>query len=217
MGQVKPGVIKKPHQKYINRNGERVPGVTTVLNILNKPQLNDWFWEMGKANLDWKKVRDGKADMGTLAHLYATDYLQGIKTDDNDFTDIEIDKASNSAISFFEWYKQNPIEVKFIEKQMVSEEYQFGGTCDIYGNLNGVWELIDLKTGKDIYEDHRYQLAAYKQLLIENGNPVDKCRIINIGRNEDEKFKEMIFEDTEKDFQIFLHCLNIYNLRKKTK
>jgi hypothetical protein len=76
--------------------------------------------------------------------------------------------------------------------------------------------LIDLKTGKGIYEDYKYQLAGYKHLLIENGYPVKLCKIIRIGREEDEGFEVLDFENTDNEMDIFLSALNIYNKKKIT-
>lgn len=212
---MKLNVKRKPHQSYFNKDGVKVPGVTTVLNILTKPNLLDWAWKCGLEGIDYKKERDTKADIGTLAHSLVTDYLTGDETDYSNFTDEEIDKAENCVLSFFEWHKNNQLKVQFVEKQLVSEKYQYGGTCDIYGTILGIPVLIDLKTGKAIYEDYRYQLAAYKQLLIENGYPVTLCKIIRIGREENEGFEVLDFEDTDTEMMIFLSALNIYQLKNR--
>jgi len=206
-----------PHQSYYNKDKIKVPGVTTVLNILSKPNLLDWAWKCGLKNIDYKAERDTKADIGTLAHKMITEKLMGNEIDTSDYLPEEIDKAENCVISFWTWYKQNPIKVEFVEKQMVSEKYQFGGCCDIYGSILGIPMLIDLKTGKAIYEEFMYQLAAYKQLLIDNGYPVKLCKIIRIGREENEGFEVLDFEDTEIEMDIFLNALSIYNLKKLIK
>ena len=214
---MKETAIKIPHQSYYNKQRIKVPGVTTVLNILSKPNLLDWTWKCGLKNIDYKAERDAKADIGTLAHKMITNHLTGATGDYSDYTKEEIDKAENCIISFFEWLKHNPIKVEFVEKQMVSESFQYGGTCDIYGTILGIPVLIDLKTGKAIYEEFMYQLAAYKQLLIDNGYPVKLCKIVRIGREETEGFEVLDFEDTQVEMDIFLNALSIYNLKKLVK
>ena len=62
-----------------------------------------------------------------------------------------------------------------------------------------------------------FQLAAYRWLLRENGYGVDNARILRIGRDETEGFEERAVSDLDDEFQVFLHCLNIYNLQKKLK
>ena len=98
---------------------------------------------------------------------------------------------------------------------MVSEKYQFGGTCDIYCDLNGKKTLIDLKTAKGIFPEMHTQVAAYKILLEENGYPVEDVRILRIGRDESEGFEDQKVAMVDLHWQRFLHCLEIYKINKK--
>jgi hypothetical protein len=210
----------KAHQRYFLKDGTLVPGVTTILgSVLSKPALVPWANKLGLAGIDVKRYVDDKADIGTLAHQMVEDHLMGEKTDTSDYSKNQIDAAENAYLSWLEWEKKNPIkEVIFVEKQLVSEKYGFGGTEDIYCMIGGR-ELIDLKTGSGIYDEAIYQVAALKMLLEENGYPVDTCRIINIPRTEDEKFLERILSHTERQggWIIFLSCLAIYNTKKQLR
>jgi hypothetical protein len=208
--------IKKPHQQYFNSQGILLPGVTTVLKELDQGKsanLINWAWKLGKDGIDYKTVRDNLAGVGTLAHQIITDKIQGNVTDMEGWTPADIDLAENCCLSFWEWEKQNNPEYIFCENQMVSEQYQFGGTCDIYCKINGVFTLIDLKTGKAIYSDMSTQLSAYKQLIEGSGYPVEDCRIIRIGRDENEGFEDKPYFDLTDDFTIFRCALTVYNIR----
>ena len=101
-----------------------------------------------------------------------------------------------------------------MEKQSVSEMFQYGGTLDHYCLLDGVPTLLDYKTGKAIYPEQFYQLAAYRQLLNEEGHKVDQYIILRLGRNEEEGFETKIMTDLGKQLEIFLSCLKIYQLSK---
>ena len=92
-------------------------------------------------------------------------------------------------------------------------------TADIYCRINGHKELIELKSGKGIFPEHIYQVATQKLLLEENDYRVDRCRVLNIPRSEDESFREHILTDKEVKTgqEIFLHCLAIYYLKKEVK
>ena len=207
----------KAHTRYRLQDGTLVPGVTTVLGVLAKPALVAWANKLGLAGIDVAKYVDDKADIGTLAHLFVTDALQGKKTDTSDFTPNQVDLAQNSALSFWEWEKRNRIEeVLLVERPLVSETHRFGGTQDVYCRIGAERTLIDLKTGKGIYDEHLYQVAALAALLEENGHKVDCVRVVNIPRTEDERFEERIFtpKDRETGWEIFRHCLAIYWLRK---
>jgi len=209
----------KAHIRYKTKDGAIVPGVTTVLNLLAKPALVPWANRMGLQGIDTSKYVDDKADIGTLAHAMITDKLTGKETDTTDYSKNQIDLAENSCLSFWEWEKDHKIEsVEFVERPLVSEAYRFGGTQDIFCRIAGKKNLIDLKTGKGgFYPEHGYQVAALKQLLIENSYNVDVVRVLNIPRAEDESFNEKIC--TEKSLlvwlEIFRCCLKIYNLKKE--
>ena len=56
------------HTVYKTQDGEKVPSVTTVLNVLAKPALIYWAWDLGIKGIDYRKYRDDKADIGTLVH-----------------------------------------------------------------------------------------------------------------------------------------------------
>jgi hypothetical protein len=74
---------------------------------------------------------------------------------------------------------------------------------------------VDFKTGKAIYPEMVYQLAAYKQLLQEHGYEVGPAHILRIGRDADEGFEEKVVTGLERQWAIFNHCLGIYNMQKK--
>jgi hypothetical protein len=217
-------VKTKAHQVYRQKSGRIVPGVTTVLGILNKPALLYWAWNLGMQQIDYRKFKDDKAEIGTLAHNMVEDHLNGAKTDFADHSKNQIDAAENSFLSWLEWEKQHPIKkIHSIEEQLISEELPFGGTNDIFCRLESAEgefdEIIDLKTGKGIYDEYVYQVAALKHLQEENGKVVGRCRIINIPRTEDETFLERVIGPDElgKGWEIFKACLQIYTLTHKEK
>jgi len=91
----------KAHQVYKTSDGRIVPGVTTVLQVLAKPALIYWAWDLGMQNIDYRKYRDKMADIGTIAHLMVLEYFKGEKYDYSEFAKSDIDKAENCLISFF--------------------------------------------------------------------------------------------------------------------
>jgi len=217
MVTVKNGKKVKVHTVYKNEEGVRVPGVTTALGILNKPALIHWAWKLGIEGIDYKVFRDDKADIGTLTHLMALSYEKDEKPDTDYYTKAQIDLAEICFSKYLDWRDKHEIKSIFLEKQSVSGKYQYGGTLDHYCLLDGVKTLIDYKTGKAIYSEQFFQLAAYKQLLEEEGYKVDQCIILRLGRNEEEGFETKTITDLTMQFEVFLSCLKIYQLKKVIK
>jgi len=207
----------RAHIQYKLGDGTRVPGATTVLGILDKPALVRWANRLGLKNIDVRKYVDDKAAIGTLGHALVTDHYAGRETDTSDYSANQIDAATNSALSFWEWERGHKItEVLLVETPLVSEAHRFGGTADLHLVVDGSRDLIDIKTGKGIWPEHFYQAATYRMLLREHGYPVDRVRILNIPRSEDESFVEKVLSEQELEtgWRIFLCCLQIYNLKK---
>lgn len=210
----------KAHQSYfVEEDGKkvRVPGVTTVTGVLDKPALKYWANKIGLEGIDMKSYVDTRANMGTCAHDMVEAFLLKQIPYLDEFSKVEVDHAENSLLSFYEAIKGVEYEVIGVEMQLVSPIHRYGGTCDIYWKYNGKYRLTDLKTGKDIYPEMWTQVAAYAQLLRENGHEVDDVSIMNIPRAEDEAFKHetIMPEKLELHWELFTHCLAIYELNKK--
>ncbi len=213
----------KTHQQYHNSNGIRLPGVSTIVGIMDKPALVKWANNLGLDGIDSTKYVDSLAAAGTLAHYLAECDLRGIEPEQgylDEFSKVNMNLAENSMVKFYEWKKLHKIEVLGTEMQLVSEEYQFGGTCDFYANVDDILTLVDLKTCKAIYgqEDSKWtNLAAYRMLLEENGCVVEDEYILRIGRNESEGFEYARSMKAELHRKRFLICRELYEVTKVLK
>ena len=215
----------KAHQRYRLKptddwpKGRIVPGVTTIVGILDKPALVPWANRMGLKGIDTRKYVDDKADIGTLAHALIIGELTEQEVDTSDYSQQQIDAAENARLSFYEWQKKHKLEIITAEESLVSEEYKFGVKYDIFGLIDGVQELLDLKTGSGIWEEAYYQLGGYLILLEENARHVGRIRILNIPRSEDENFQEIVLSGRMMDLskEMFMDCLSIYERKKEVK
>ena len=205
------------HTVYKNKEGKRVPGTTTMTGLLAKPALYRWNNKMGLLGIDTNKYVNDKAEIGTLAHSMITNHLMKKKINTDDYSKNQISLAENAVLSYYEWEKNHEIEVIFVEKPLVSNIYQYGGTVDIYAMVDGVNEIIDLKTGSGIWPEYFYQVSAYTNLLRENGYPVERARILNIPRSEDENFQDRFVPKMDVCFAIFKDLRRLYDLLKQVK
>jgi hypothetical protein len=206
------------HIRYKTEDGTLVPGVTTVLGVLDKGRgLLIWANKCGLAGQDINKVTDASAAAGTLAHEMIAHRWGAEEPDYDAYSKELLTKAQNAVRSYEAWEQHHTLEPQLVEEPMVSEQFKFGGTLDCYGLIDGKPGIVDLKTSKAIYDSYFYQLAAYCQLLEERGYPVETVRILRIGRDESEGFEERFVnrDSLSPYFSIFRHCLAIYNLRKK--
>ena len=209
------GLNTKSHIQYKNSLGENVVGVTTVINVLDKPLLLNWVARITKEGHDWQRYRDAMGEAGSLTHLRILHYLKGTEPDLSTYSPAIIKLSDNSLCSFYEWVKSHKLEPIALEVPWVSDRYNFGGTPDFVGLVNGRLEILDFKTG-GLFLSVVLQLAAYRQLAQEKGHKVEHCRALSIPRSEGESFREELYTKFDDELNIFLNCLSIYTLLKKT-
>lgn len=207
---------------YKDSNNTRLPGVTTITGELgwNKQILVAWANKLGLKGIESGKFVDDKASIGTLAHQMILDHLRGTKTDTSDYSANQISQAENCLLSYFAWEKGKKIESRLLETSLIHEARKFGGTPDFYGQIDGVWTLLDFKTGKGIYPEYFIQVAGgYLLLLEQNMYKVEQIHILNIPRSEDEAFQSQPIEVGKWEVckKIFLNCLDTYQLKKQLK
>jgi len=200
------------HRQYHLMDGTRVPSVTQVLGILDKGGLAHWAWELGLQNRDYRAVRDLAGRVGTLTHALIAGSLTGATPLPNNYSPQEIAQAQKCLAKYQAWAQETPFEPIMIETPLVSEEFKYGGTPDLLAEIKGEFVLLDFKTGGAVYPTYFYQLAAYGQLLKEQGWPLSDIRIVRISPDETRyEVASSIWPDI--DWQIFQHCLAIYRLQ----
>lgn len=207
----------KAHQRYRNLAGWIVPGVTTVLNLKAKPALVYWAWNLGMQGEDYRKVSGKAADIGTITHYLVECSIRGTKPDMGEFKPNDVKKAMVAFKAFEDWRAANKVETVACEVELVSEKYMYGGRIDwVAKNIAGSRMLLDIKTSKAVYVEHKYQLAAYWQAWDElhPKEKLDGAAIIQLSKVTGE-FSYHPFMDLRHEFEIFLHFRDIYALEKK--
>ena len=163
--------MARPKGGYKNAAGQRVPGVTTIVGRFKESGgLLQWAFQQGLAGMgSLYEKRDEAADAGTLAHEMVEAHIKG--QDDKTvyaLADDGKDEVGVQAIQAYEayltWARHTKLKIVEQETPLVSEEYQFGGTLDAIGEIDGDLCLVDWKTSNSVYQDYLIQLAAYKHL-----------------------------------------------------
>lgn len=227
--------IGKPHTMYyidseteVKKDGTpkkiRVPGVTTITGVLNKPALVKWANNLGLQGISTTEYVDELATIGTLTHYFIECHLLSqingteVKPDLSDYTENQIDMGQNGAIRFLDWQERTGFKPIAVELQLISNRYKFGGTIDGYGELSsGKKILMDIKTSKGVFSEMKTQVAGgYAMLMEENGHHVDEVHIIRVGRSEDEGFDDIYVTPYEvaNHRRRFVLCRELYDLNK---
>lgn len=208
--------LTRGHQIYRNAAGKRVPGVTTILGIVAKPQLIKWANNLGLEGIDSDKVRDNAATIGSIAHGMCEAYIRGMEFDTSNLNPADVDKAETAFIKFCSWWDENGFTMVHSELQMVSEEWQVGGTADIIAyDRDFKVCLIDLKTNKKIYPEALVQTSAYAQMYTETHEVMVNRRIVcRIGKEDEGDFEHREVQRPDVCVKFFGILVDAYRLKQ---
>jgi len=196
---------------YELSDGTLVPGVTTILSLLAKPQLIEWAWQQGLQGNDIHAIKEEAADIGTIAHGLIVRMLKGESIDLESISE----NAKTPLKAFLKWRENKVIEPILIETSLVSHRYYYGGTLDFYGYINNELVLCDWKTTNTVQNTFLIQTAAYRHLLIENGYR-DPSRVLVVRFDKNSiHFEEVSKENTDIEFEIFKRLAEMYHLLKE--
>ena len=212
-----------PDARYYTKDNENwFPGVTTILNVVDKgEQYKKWLQANG-FNADIL-ARDAM-NQGSNVHQGIQDFLNGYElrwaTDEGKklYSKKEWQLISKF-VDFYTGFKPHTIAV---EKILVSEKLGLGSQMDYVCDLSGEVWLIDHKTGA-LYDSAKMQLAALRELWNEF-NPkrkIDKCGVMHLesthrGRDKAGKsiqgkgWKLVEVEDVDKHYEDFVHVFAIW-------
>lgn len=193
-------------------DGKPYVSVTTVLKILDKPALQYWFGKqvwmamIEDPTLDERsalaapyKVRDKAADRGSTVHSVVEVYKTSKKKIDT------IPEAFRGYCqAFYDWVDQNDVEIIANEKTVVSKVHGFAGTLDLMVKFNktGKTFIIDIKTGKDIYEEATLQLSAYWDALESEADGIAVLLLMEDGKHK--------YQECTNQIDAFLACKKIW-------
>jgi hypothetical protein len=157
----------RPYKGY-EIDGEKVPGVTTILSRFKESgALMWWAWDQGRQGKDFRETKQAAADAGTLAHDMVEADLYGATFDSSGCDAMVVANAEGAFKAYKEWRSQTNLEVVETETPLVSRVYRYGGTPDAMA-IKGELSLLDWKTSNGVYADYLLQLAAYQILWEEN-------------------------------------------------
>ena len=184
------GLIFRESSHRYTLDGDSVPGVTTIIGVLDKPALPKWaagmvaefvadneediaaLRRMGRnpmvsalKGMPWQK-RDDAGARGTTFHDFAERIARG--------EDVEVPPEQvgmvEAALQFMEDWHVEPV---LIEAAVASREYKWAGKLDLIADCEAPNEagstatpfkgraIFDWKSGKRIYTSACFQLNAY--------------------------------------------------------
>lgn len=209
-------------------DGRGLPGVTTIVRVLDKPGLLQWAadealeaiskvkeptpqdWDA--ARYAWRDKRDKAGVKGTSAHDLVEAWVRLCIKELGGQPDMEpTDPTLDSIRPFITWARENKITFTDCEVVQYSNEYWFAGRFDLLYTFKGETWLGDIKTSKGVWPEMFAQLGGYDIMCTERGVHVDHRAVLHL--TKDTLTVHPSF-DQQRDRNFFLNCLGIYNVLK---
>lgn len=219
-------------------DGEKIVGVTTALGVLDKPALRDWFARQAaeRAVDEWdelallpvsqrlERIRYGARDTAQAAALRGTEIHDlGHKLAEGGEVDVP-PEHKGPVEAYARWLDQWDVTPWAAETPLASVTHKYGGTADLWatvGGLGGEPFLLDLKTGKGVYEETGWQLAAYRyaDLLQTEGEEVTVPEVSGayVAHILPDAVRMLPVEAGPRTFRSFLYILQTYREVEATR
>lgn len=205
--------------------GKFVPGVTTILQVINKPALLQWSADMA-SDYWYDQLALGTKDLMLIraeakaAHRIRKETAGGIGNNIHDYAEcffkkkelppLLTDQAKKGVEAFHKWLDAHKIKILASERMVFSKEHHYAGTCDFVAEIDGVLGVGDIKTSSGIFNEMRFQTAAYQQALEEEKKIKFPVRWIVRFDKKTGKFQAKSFYNFDTDFQGFKAALDLH-------
>lgn len=163
--------------------------------------------------------KEEAASVGSMVHEWAEKFAIAKQTGSplpelSDDMDARVIAGINA---FLDWYNSHDVKFEDTERMLYSRQHGYVGLTDAIAVVDGKRTLIDYKTGKGIYNEFYYQLAAYWQAYEEETNqPIEQALILHFNKETGEfEKKEISRDELNANFPVFLACLTIKQREKE--
>lgn len=173
------------HRHIYTVDKKKIPGVTSIVGVLDKPALKFWavnmamevleerihpgvpLDEMDKVQLieDAKKAHTKRmnkaADIGTLTHNWIDKFIKAGLAKEKLPAYPTNPQMKRCIKAFISWTQEHNVKFKASEQKVYSKKHKFAGTFDAIAIVDGKKCIIDFKTSNALYDEMFLQATAY--------------------------------------------------------
>ncbi len=216
---------------YRTRDGQRVPGVTTVIGRFKESGgLIAWAHKLGLEGKDFREVRDAAADSGNMAHDLIEADIKGTVPAIRSAEAMELSPEewesrrglAETALKAYQTWKEGcRVELVESEVPMVSEILRVGGRLDAVAIIHGKLCILDWKASNRVYPDYIVQVAAYRELWNENfpDRPIEDAHLVRFDKQfanfAHHSFNKPVLDQGAKAFCLMRQLYDIDTFLKK--
>lgn len=186
------------------------PSITTINAVYPKGMgFNKYLTEQ----VSWQSAEESLKEAGrrgTNIHI-GTELLEQGQTLLKDSYNLD---EWQRLVGFVNWHNSFKPELLTSEYKVVSDKYKTGGTIDRIYKIDGYTTLLDIKTGKRIYNNYWVQGAAYEKLIAEKKvfPPIDRIGILRLTPLRKICYEYVVCDNWKEYWQAFQSCYKIWRL-----
>ena len=232
--------FKRHGEAYILDDETKAPSVTQIIkdNLgWNTNVLVNWAKRQTMVGKDVDAMLKDAGEIGTLVHLLIEAHQRGFDVDTRDFTANQETAALKAFTGYLNWANKVKFKPLASEVVLVDHEQRVAGTVDCIGTIGEDLILIDWKTSRYLYKEHKIQVAQYVHMMektsgveyiTNNGNELKRYRPDNNQRKfayamilrfdkHEVKYHQHKVDRKKIDAGIvaFKSCLDLHNIKKE--
>ena len=151
-----------------------VPSVTWIAGFYPKGiQFYQWLAKKGWDEAE--AIKSAAGDKGSKVHSAIEALLNGqeVKMDSQflnrskgEMEELTVEEYE-CILSFADWWKTLPEQKTIISTEITvwSDAHGYAGTVDLVLEMEGVYWIVDIKTGQSVWSEYELQVSAYKHAL----------------------------------------------------
>lgn len=177
-----------------------MPSATTILDVINKPELNEWRLRIG-AQAAHERMTVA-AERGTSIHSLVSDWIDGRTVE---AVNADHEGALHGYINWADKAQPTALESEVF---LYSKAHGYAGTADIICRLDGELWVVDLKTSKVISPSYGLQLRAYEQALFEQRGEHARTAVLQLTDKNKAGYR---FKELSAPLDVFLGAKAIFD------
>lgn len=216
---------------YKHEDGTKIISVTEATGMVNKPRLLDWAIRVMRERLiDMRQtgaaitipaiieasnlhadIRQEAADKGKLIHSWCEQYIKYFLKENKTKPDMpEDEQVINGTLAFMKWERDHKVKWLAAERVVYSRAHDYAGRMDAKAMVDSKRCSVDFKSGKGVYNEHRYQVAGYQQAdTEETGDKYTGDKWLLRFDKFTGEFEAHQYGEHEEDFKSFLAALQL--------
>jgi hypothetical protein len=186
-----------------------------LLAIAEKGEAHIKIDDIITASKIHQERKEAAATKGTMVHEWIEKYIQAKLAGQPQPELPKDEQILNGALAFMQWENAHNVQFIATEKLVYSKKHDYVGTMDCEAIIDGKRSVVDFKTSSGLYNEMRYQVAAYRGAdEEETGKEYDGPNWIIRFDKDTAEFEPHEINEQAKDFKAFLGALA---LKKRDK